>query len=50
MSFHEPISMQANQVEPVETHTDPNEVTSLQKTVILLLAQLVKTDVAAAFN
>jgi len=50
MSLHEPISVQANQMEPVEAATDPHEVTSFQKAIILLLAQLVEADVAAALN
>ena len=50
MSLHEPISVQANQMEPVEADTDPHEITSLQKAVVLLLAQLVEADVAAALN
>ncbi len=52
MSFHEPISVQTDQVEPVEALVDPGQVFPIGKwfdlSELLIIAKVFQTDVATS--
>lgn len=50
MAIHEPVAVQAQQVEPVEALEQAHQVGSVSEVRLLIFTELIETNVASAFN
>jgi hypothetical protein len=50
VAIHEPVAVQAQQVEPVEALEQAHQVGSVSEVRLLIFTELIETNVASAFN